>query len=383
MAFADFTITPVGAEWLAQAVEDGAQGTHLAKLYSIDFGDGNNESINTLWKSCTTSLRVAASGNSVTLSGIVSNEGDSTTHRLNRIEVWGRLETGDYPDPELLAWSVSEQREEIPPASEQLITRRAVIQIALSGEASVTIDGAMSGYAAEDEVTLLAGSPASEAAAINHGGTVWQSVDGFGQKKSAVAGTAILDGATTGTTVFSVRSTNNRTGNFRRTEGVLGPAGLYLYGFDGTEPTTALTDAASFVSIILPPGQVPGSNRLQVRSRTNEDVSLEVTGQVGAKNIPAHLLLYKSGESFFAVLDGVRVSDTGVTSVDTLLSNLRSGALAGAGWSYGTADGLDPSVSQTATHLVHFATFAQVTGALLSPTRSASDLRTACLVVFH
>lgn len=155
MAFADFTITAEGAEWLAAAVEDAAQQTQTARLDSINFGRLGLGMSMSIWKACTDSLRVASSGQSVTISGIVSNEGDTTAHQLNRIEVWGRV-IGVDEEPQLMAWSQSDQTETIPPATEQLITRRAVIQIALSGEAVVSISGAMSGYASEDDILLTA-----------------------------------------------------------------------------------------------------------------------------------------------------------------------------------------------------------------------------------
>lgn len=153
MAFADFTITSKGAEWLAAAVEDAAQQTQEARLDRIDFGAGGITGIDRIWKSCTDSLRVASAGQSVTISGIVSNEGDTVYHDLNRIEIWGHVGS---EAPSMMAWSLADVDEEIPAATEQLITRRAVIQIALSGEAQVSISGAMSGYASEDDILLTA-----------------------------------------------------------------------------------------------------------------------------------------------------------------------------------------------------------------------------------
>lgn len=154
MAFADFTVTDFGAQWLAQAVEDAAQGTHKAVLTAMRFGLGSTAeppTMQTLWHEDTTSLEVGSGGNSIGIRGIATNLGDTAAHDLDYIEVTGSNDgtTG------VICYCKSEEVESIPPASEQQISRTATVSLAVSGDAAVTLATPQTGYAIEESTAKL------------------------------------------------------------------------------------------------------------------------------------------------------------------------------------------------------------------------------------
>lgn len=203
MAFADFNITADGIAFLARSVEDAQQGTRTAHYDRMDFGRGNVSNMLVVWRSCTTSLRIASYANSVTFSGIVDNRGDTLTHGLNRIEVWGHLDSGIS---KLLAWSLSETTETIPTEDEQLVTRRCVVQVAMDADASVTITGAMSGYASEDDVVLTAPHHTRGGLVISDASdSAYVAVDAVSDSSPELAELRIANGVRTGKLTASGR----------------------------------------------------------------------------------------------------------------------------------------------------------------------------------
>ena len=162
--FADFTLTDFGSQWIAQAVQDAQDGTHLAVLVSMDFGesdDGTPPSIDTLWSSDTASLYTWQGSNVIGIRGVASNLGDTEAHYFNLIQIRGKIGTTDG----VIAYCQSDQTEEIPPASIQQVTRVATVSLAVSGAATVAMATPQTGYAIEEEVAKIA-------PAVNVGGLI-------------------------------------------------------------------------------------------------------------------------------------------------------------------------------------------------------------------
>lgn len=176
MAFADFTLTDFGVRWLAQAVSDAQNGTHLAAVSAMLFGLADADTAGTtpmtdpdLWTADTTSLRIFASGTSVGVRGIASNASlTETFYDFNAIQLTGLIgaESG------IIAWCVSDTPENIPPAADQVVQRTMTINFAAGAAASVTCDAVQSGYALEDGVAKLA--PAANDADLVIGDIVLQ-----------------------------------------------------------------------------------------------------------------------------------------------------------------------------------------------------------------
>ena len=163
MAYADFTLTDFGAQWLAQSVQDAQDGTHKAVLVSMDFGKADSSTppgMGTLWCSDSTSLAVWPGSSSIGIRGVASNLGDSTSHAFDFIQISGTLNG----TPGVITYCQSAEEETIPPASVQQITRVATVTLALSGTASVTLSTPQIGYALESEVVKL--SPAENVGGV-------------------------------------------------------------------------------------------------------------------------------------------------------------------------------------------------------------------------
>lgn len=160
MAYADFNLTDFGVRWLAQAVDDAQNGTTDARVSAMLFGHSSADAAPLadmsgadLWTSDSTSLRVYASGTSVGVRGIASNAAlESTFEDFNCVQLVGLIGA----EGGIIAWSVSDTPEDIPPAVEQVVQRTMTINFAAGAAASITCDAVQSGYALEDGVAKLA-----------------------------------------------------------------------------------------------------------------------------------------------------------------------------------------------------------------------------------
>lgn len=164
MAFADFTLTSFGEQWIAQAVQDAQDETHLAVLVAMDFGEsdgGTPPSMDTLWCSDTASLYTWQGSNVIGIRGVASNLQDTESHAFDFIQIRGTLSGVDG----VIAYCESVDTETIPPASVQQVTRVATVSLAVSGEATVTMATPQTGYAIEEEVAKIA-------PAVNLGGII-------------------------------------------------------------------------------------------------------------------------------------------------------------------------------------------------------------------
>lgn len=163
--FADFTLTSFGSQWIAQAVQDAQDETHLAVLVAMDFGADDGEvppGLGTLWCSDTASLYTWQGSNVIGIRGVASNLNDTASHTFNFIQIRGTLSGVEG----VIAYCMSDQNAEIiPAASVQQVTRVATVSLAVSGAATVTMATPQTGYAIEEEVAKIA-------PAVNLGGII-------------------------------------------------------------------------------------------------------------------------------------------------------------------------------------------------------------------
>ena len=162
MAYADFTLTTFGETWLAQCIDDAANGTTRAKVESMDFGNSAAAYVGTtrmtgseLWYSDATSVRVYSSGTSLGIRGTASNalaDWNSFDGIFNAVQVIGSIDG----TPGIVAYSLADDAELIPRPDVQVVQRTMTVNFATGAATSVTCAAVQSGYALEGDVVKIA-----------------------------------------------------------------------------------------------------------------------------------------------------------------------------------------------------------------------------------
>lgn len=170
MAYADFTLTTFGETWLAQCIDDAANGTTRAKVESMDFGNSAAGYVGTtrmtgsaLWYSDATSVRVYSSGTSLGIRGTASNalaNWDVFDGSFNAVQVIGSIDG----TPGIVAYSLAADVEIIPEPDVQVVQRTMTVNFATGAATAVTCAAVQSGYALEGDVVKLA--PADNVGAV-------------------------------------------------------------------------------------------------------------------------------------------------------------------------------------------------------------------------
>lgn len=285
MAYADFTLTTFGEQWIAQAVQDAQDGTHLAVLVAMDFGEsdgGTPPSMDTIWCSDTASLYTWQGSNVIGIRGMASNLNDTEVHYFNLIQIRGKIGTTDG----IIAYCQSAQTEEIPAASVQQVTRVATVSLAVSGAATVTMATPQTGYAIEEEVAKIA-------PAVNVGGIILGDGNGHTSTIGCNAQSAL-------TVSGSVRASGNVVS--------LGALGAY----------TGLTVASGGAQIV---GDITAAD------------DLTVSGTIKAPNVFRRVLIHRSGGGGDWYIDGALQ-----TGVDQSEMEAAINACSGPGIYWSSAD---------------------------------------------
>ena len=92
MSYKDFTLTSFGQAWMAQAASDAVNGTNLAILTNVNYGEADSNdppSLDTLWFSDSSPI-ITSYNDTLNIRSHADNSSLVTTRNFDYIEIMGK-----------------------------------------------------------------------------------------------------------------------------------------------------------------------------------------------------------------------------------------------------------------------------------------------------